>query len=179
MKPGCIAGPRYECEYPFTGYYTFTLNRGRRSVIIHGFKEKRIKINYSKYLMCVKEKRILDPYEHVHHIDEDKTNDTIDNLEILLHPNHSKIHSPDFGMMNIICAGCGIGFEIKVSKYRDRIKRSLNLHCSAECFHNSRGIHHKEIFRKIKLPSLNKTTTNTKTRRKKIYVSFKSKASGQ
>lgn len=45
--------------------------------------KKKIFISYSRYLMCVKEGRILSKNEEVDHIDNNKTNDDPSNLQII------------------------------------------------------------------------------------------------
>lgn len=46
----------------------------------------------ARHLMELKEERSLETWEHVDHIDEDKTNDHIDNLQILTGPENAKKH---------------------------------------------------------------------------------------
>lgn len=66
------------------GPYVHTTGKlkGRRYInIIDG--SKKTTMLYSRYLMQEHLGRTLLPSEHVDHIDEDKTNDNIDNLQIL------------------------------------------------------------------------------------------------
>ena len=74
-------------EYPFSRLYTkayvYTNNEGRKVI---RFKKDGITVKgmaYSRYLMAVKLGRFLTDEEQVDHIDNDKTNDSIDNLQIL------------------------------------------------------------------------------------------------
>lgn len=75
-------------DYPFSEEYAYayvlTYKDNRRHVcLVDSTMTKRKSISYARYLMCVKEGRILGPNEEVDHIDNDKTNDSIDNLQIL------------------------------------------------------------------------------------------------
>jgi len=154
---------KHLCEHPFNGFFTLDSNGKRTSVFIYQKGNKCLHINYSRYLMCIKVGRILEAYEHVHHKDEDKTNDSIDNLEIILDVDHYKIHHEGYGSMETKCHGCGIDFEIDIADYNDRIKRTNNLYCSLLCFHKSRTISNKKYFRKINInfPLSNKINNTT------------------
>lgn len=50
--------------------------------------------SYARYLMEKHIGRKLNHNEEVHHIDEDKTNDVIENLEIIDATNHRRYHNP-------------------------------------------------------------------------------------
>lgn len=63
--------------------------KGRRSVIIVRDDGSRFGMLYSRYLMEQKLGRRLRPDEHVDHIDEDKANDSISNLQILSPVEHA------------------------------------------------------------------------------------------
>lgn len=73
-------------EYPFTEVFTSAhLNngsQGRKQVVLVSGTYKTC-MSYARYLMCVKEQRFLNTLEHVDHIDDDKSNDNLDNLQIL------------------------------------------------------------------------------------------------
>jgi hypothetical protein len=86
---------------------------------------KRTTISVARYLMSVKLGRLLDKnLETVDHIDNNKLNDNIDNLQILTRKaNKDKYH--DFKGRSIkkyICPVCHIQFdrEIKQVLYRNR-----------------------------------------------------------
>lgn len=59
--------------------------------------------------MSVKEKRILEPYEHVDHIDDNRLNDNIDNLQILSLPENNRKEAKRRGkrMVKLKCPNCG------------------------------------------------------------------------
>lgn len=74
-------------EYPFSQYwrkaYLIMGSENRRMVCLVNGKHDRKTISYARYLMSVKLGRILRDDEHVDHIDNNKLNDCIDNLQIL------------------------------------------------------------------------------------------------
>jgi len=63
---------------------------GRRFVIVRDNGRRR-KINYAKYLL-LKEGVKIKKNEDVHHIDEDKTNDALENLEVKKEYLHKQFH---------------------------------------------------------------------------------------
>lgn len=63
--------------------YLVTNSKNRKFVILYNSANDRTTIPYARYLMSVKLKRYLKDDEHVDHIDNDKTNDDINNLQIL------------------------------------------------------------------------------------------------
>jgi hypothetical protein len=54
--------------------------------------------------------RYLEDYEHVHHIDEDRSNNKLENLEILTNSEHAKLHHP-ITLEQRICINCGKLFQ--------------------------------------------------------------------
>ena len=63
--------------------YLVTNTLDRKFVILYNSATDRSTIPYARYLMCVKLGRELKPEEHVDHINNDKTDDRISNLQIL------------------------------------------------------------------------------------------------
>ncbi len=78
--------------------------------------------------------RPLDNKEDVHHVDGNKYNDSIDNLSLISHAEHSSLHGR-VERIERICPVCGGKFSLRPSVLRDRIKasRSGNISCSREC----------------------------------------------
>lgn len=111
---------RVVAEYPYNSYYLYIVfhkKEGRRYANLIPIDKtsnlKRKTISYARYLMSVKEKRILNKNEHVDHIDNDKTHDDINNLQILsLRENNIK-EAKRRGKKTVIlkCPHCGVIFE--------------------------------------------------------------------
>lgn len=107
---------------------------GRRTLILYNSHSNRSSTSYSRYLVAVNIGRYLLPEEHVDHIDENKTNDSIENLQILtLSQNNIKSNKkPD---IELICPVCGIKFTRSLTQLRGRkhkIKDNL-IACSRRC----------------------------------------------
>ena len=79
--------------------------------------------------------RGLLPNEEVHHKDNDKTNNNVENLEVLTKSEHAKIHSRKVDEIIIICECCKNEFRLKPHEYRLRKKRnkSNQVYCSSTC----------------------------------------------
>jgi len=128
--------PRFNCEYPFDGTYVlqYNSNNNRVHAKIKSNDGRFIQMHYSRYLMCVKEKRILSPKEHVHHKDHNQLNDDIDNLEILDPRAHNNIHHPLHEIVKLKCPNCTKEFELPGREYRHRLlKDSTYMTCSYRC----------------------------------------------
>lgn len=82
--------------------------------------------------------RRLSRLEHVHHIDHDHMNNSLDNLKILSPSDHSKHHHPK-RTVRIICQICGKIKEVSPS-YLRKIKGST---CSNLCAQTLRRSHDK------------------------------------
>lgn len=105
-------------EYPFSeifhsGYLIDgTENRKHVSLVGFGF---RTTMSYARYLMCVYEGRFLHKIEQVDHIDDDKTNDTLGNLQILSVSENNRKESKRRGRQVAIieCPQCRDTFTIR------------------------------------------------------------------
>ena len=66
---------------------------------------------------------------HIHHIDENKSNNDISNLQLLTSSEHRAIHNSKVKHPDKICPTCGKSFHPH---------HTINLYCSKECFEKSR-----------------------------------------
>lgn len=94
--------------------------------------QKDTTMNYARYLVCLKEKRILDRNEDVHHRDENKLNDSLNNLEIKDHSKHVTDHQFT-GTVETKCSFCQKIFQSKRGVHNMRIKFNFDSFCSASC----------------------------------------------
>ena len=78
--------------------------------------------------------RYLKRSEHVHHIDENKSNNVLSNLLVLTIGEHTRLHLTHNPII-IKCPNCNENFEIKEHAYRLREKRNKNkmVFCSRAC----------------------------------------------
>lgn len=73
----------------------------------------------------------------IHHINEIKTDNRIDNLQLISRANHSSEHGQEAHIKNrkeIKCAGCQKNFYLKGSQFKKRTEQSNNLYCIRSCF---------------------------------------------
>lgn len=100
-------------------------------------KGKRRTILKSKFLMSIKEGRILGPDEHVDHVDDNKTYDDIDNLQILTPAEHRKKTSEDKKQViwSIACAHCKEYFDLprKEVRFKRKHNKEGRIFCSQIC----------------------------------------------
>lgn len=128
-------------EYPFLQYngYLIVNNQNRRMVILRNSCTKDMTtISYARYLICVKEKRMLSKEEQVDHIDEDKTNDSVNNLQILsvgdnIRKNFSNTNRTEL-MVKLKCPNCN---ELFTRRKGNTFlgKKGLFSTCSRKCLH--------------------------------------------
>jgi hypothetical protein len=86
-----------------------------------------------RVLMENKLGRILDGDEVVHHKDENKSNDSIDNLELLLRADHARHHRPPAPLSIVHCSQCGDEIKLKPHQLRQRTGRTTKMCCSRSC----------------------------------------------
>lgn len=136
---------KIELESPFDKLYKagyLNMNKEpRRLVLLVDFDNKKTTISYARYLMTVKLNRILEPYEHVDHIDNDKLNDVIDNLQIISvqennikRVKHLKLETQP---VTLVCPVC----EITFSKPRRQVIVKLNANKKPTCSRKCGGIY--------------------------------------
>ncbi len=81
--------------------------------------------------------RYLDKKENVHHKNENKKDNTLANLEVLLVDDHVRLHCKDRQVQNIKCQCnyCGDNFELSPTTYRLRTRRNKTgkIFCSRSC----------------------------------------------
>lgn len=127
-------------EYPYNERwskgYLVTNSENRKTVILYNSHNDRSSTQYARYLMAVKLGRFLTEDETVDHIDGDKTNDSIDNLQLLSRADNIKkaCKKPD---ITLKCPVCGKIFIRTRSQLRGRLKRAYKneVCCSVECAH--------------------------------------------
>lgn len=129
---------KIELESPYSEVYRsgyLVVNpEGRRTLILYNSHRDRTSTQYARYLVSVKLGRFLTSDEQVDHIDGDKTNDDLDNLQVLsLEENVRKSNKlPD---VTLVCPICQVVFTRTRSQLRGKLSKALagNLCCSRSC----------------------------------------------
>lgn len=117
---------------------TYKCKDGRVRAYCRDENDKPKVISYPRILMEESLGRPLEPYEDVHHVDEDTDNNTIDNLKVINHGVHQKLHSFKYFDKLAVCEVCNKTFiwtsERQRLYYAD-LKRGKNriISCSRKC----------------------------------------------
>jgi hypothetical protein len=126
-------------EYPYNDYvgYIVTNSENRKNLcLVHKVTKKRTTIAYARYLMSVKEARVLTKLEEVDHIDGNKTNDVLNNLQIVSKVENIKKSRIERGisrkMIRFICDGCG-EVHVKYLNQSHLQKGNKFTSCSKKC----------------------------------------------
>lgn len=108
----------------------------RRNVILYNCSDIRSTVSYARYLMSVHLGRFLTDEEQVDHINNDKTDDRIENLQILSRlENMRKTHKKGETMRAFICPICSKEFYLTA-----RQSHKINPSCSRKCGRIKAGI---------------------------------------
>lgn len=112
---------------------------GRMHIVVYNSNTRNKKtISYPKYILMQNGYDISEDC-HVHHIDGDYSNNSIDNLQIVENKDHMSYHKKyEIGQtVTLTCSFCGNDFEIDISKLRYRFRKNRkNVFCSRNCSGN-------------------------------------------
>lgn len=101
-------------EHPYTGYKLYKVyhkKEGRFYAVLFKNKKERTTVSWARYIMSVHLGRLLDPKkETVDHIDGNKTNSIISNLQLLPLRDNIKKSSKGRTYVKLICPVCNKEF---------------------------------------------------------------------
>ena len=137
---------KIELEYPYCEDwkigYLVTNGDNRKTVLLYNSHNDRSSTQYARYLMAVKLKRYLREDETVDHIDNDKTNDCVENLQILSRADNTR-KTQKKADYKCVCPICGKEFVVPRRRASGAKKREQILSgkrcCSRKCANAVRG----------------------------------------
>lgn len=124
-------------EYPYSADwklgYLQTNGEGRKTVILFNSSQDRSSTAYARYVMAVKLGRYLTSDEEVDHIDCNKFNDSLDNLQLLTKEEHREKTTAERSVtpLKFVCECCGKDFERVKNRATSKTK-----YCSVDCRNN-------------------------------------------
>lgn len=144
---------KIELQEPFKSLwrngYIVTNPENRRNICLVNNKEDRTTISYARYLMCVKLGYILSSDYEVDHKDNDKTNDDVNNLQVLTWQENKEKEELRYLLeeqksYGYHCAYCGIAFIITERIRNIRLKQSTTglAFCSQTCSRHTNEFKH-------------------------------------
>ena len=95
---------------------------GRKTLVLYNSPSDRSSTQYARYLLAVSLGRYLTETEEVDHIDDDKTNDDISNLQVLCKKANIEKSRPTVYLTGH-CPICGVEITKKLSELRPRARK--------------------------------------------------------
>lgn len=124
----------YKLATSKTVYGPYTINNGRKIVIVVKEDGTKRTVSYPKYLMEEHLGRELGDDETVDHLNFDKDDNRIENLKIKPRDEHSADDTRRVKLVKFKCQMCGDDFERSPRIVRDKAKKgSTGIFCSRKC----------------------------------------------
>lgn len=131
---------KIELEYPYSTKwehgYVYPNGENRRHVYLVKGGKVQTATSYARYLVAVNEGRFLNPDEHIDHIDNDKTNDVLENLQIVTVAENNKKQARYNGskVAEIQCPICKYVFIRRAGNTQAvKSRRNAVTCCSKKC----------------------------------------------
>ncbi len=126
----------------------YTNRENRKFVVYKDDDGNYHSMSYARYLVEQNLGRELLPSEDVHHKDGNKTNDILDNLEVVNSIEHRKHHAAKYTDTYEICAECGKMFLVTAKQHARKTSNSNRGHGKANeyfCSRHCSGKHNQKI----------------------------------
>lgn len=144
---GIIKMTKIDLEFPYTEKYKagyVRVNRENRKTLYlveHGSTRVSSSTAYARYLMAVHLGRFLEDEEHVDHIDNDKTNDDLSNLQILTLLENNRKSAPKKEYVTLECPYCKTNF----TRAKNIIGSLYGYNKLAFCSHRCSGFYYSKL----------------------------------
>ena len=128
-------------QHPFNSYKAYKVfhkKEGRWYVQLKHLYVSllRTTMSYARYLMSVKLGRLLDKkLEQVDHIDGNKLNDNINNLQLLSQLDNTLKSKKDKTIVNCVCDYCGSKFT-RAKNLAHHTRKNVKCFCKKACLYN-------------------------------------------
>ena len=132
---------KIDLDYPYSleykAGYLNTNSDNRKTLMLVRNDGSKTSTAYARYLLACKHKRYLTANEQADHINEDKTDDRIDNLQILSRKNnvrkHISIKNKTKKIIKLNCPICENEFERFLHRVKDKMLKGKKPCCSRKC----------------------------------------------
>lgn len=129
---------KIDLEFPYSEIwksgYVVTNKENRKTLLLVNDKKDRSSTQYARYLLAVKLKRFLTSDETVDHVNDDKTDDSLENLQILTRKDNL-VKANKYPDVKLICPICKDTFYRTLTQLRGKKERIENnmVACSRSC----------------------------------------------
>lgn len=141
---------RVRAEFPFEAYWLYKIwhkkeGRWQANLIAIENTKQRTTLSYARYLMSVHSKRILNKDEQVDHLNNDKADDRLENLQILSSAENKKKQEDFYSSshpkyIQLKCGCCGKIFDSLLKNYTFNLKAGRSIfYCSRPCVYMKNG----------------------------------------
>lgn len=125
---------KIELQEPFKSKwlkgYLRSMKDGRKLLDLVNCSKHRTTISYARYLFSVNIGYVVPDEFHVDHINEDRTDDRLDNYQLLTPSQHA---SKNAKFVVLKCPCCNVEFEKPTGIYKQLLKNRTNTFCSRNC----------------------------------------------
>lgn len=121
--------------FPFSSFVCYLrTSKDRKLVDLVPKKKfkKRTTISFARWLFSVKQKKLVEPFLDVHHINGNKKEDRVKNLELVHYKEHRKKHKGRAFLL-LICPICSVLFERPKNQTKFGCKLKSVSTCSYSC----------------------------------------------
>lgn len=129
---------KINCTYPYDGYYGYIWGNkktGRKNINLYKYGSPRMIKSYAKYVYETTHKIMVPSNMHVDHIDDDRTNDSPENLRVITEEENKRKYNRNVNticMVVLKCPYCQTIFEKPRNKTNHVINKRANF-CSKKC----------------------------------------------
>ena len=123
----------YPYNEDFKQGYLNTNKESRKIVALVRKDNTKTSTSYARYLISCHLGRYLKKSEHVDHVDNDHTNDTLSNLQILTPLQNNLKRGIKITYIDLLCPICNKSFRREKRQVQNKINRGKKPTCSRVC----------------------------------------------